>query len=240
MIKRRDFYHQNLKYSFNWNLKNHKETLSKLKTNQEDFKKLGAYFKKIYKGSFVPDNIFNTKNIPRVSQFKIKGLKIALLRSISKKLIRSGKIMNLDFNSRLPNYARKVYESYIKNNINRKPGHEPILKNILIKDNNSIAIEVPIWNKTEDNYITGHIDLIQFEKNYVKVIDYKPEGDFLRSLPQVATYGLLMKKNLKLNDLLCISFNKNGAWVYNPKILLTDLKKFLKFHKIFRPWEEYL
>ena len=74
MIKKRDFIHQNIKYSFNWNLKNHKEKLSQLNSKREEFKRLGTYLKKIYQGS-IPNNIFNTKTITRVSQFKVKGLK---------------------------------------------------------------------------------------------------------------------------------------------------------------------
>ena len=45
MLKHRDFYHQSIKYSFNWNLKNHKEKLNQLTSTQEEIKKLGSYLK---------------------------------------------------------------------------------------------------------------------------------------------------------------------------------------------------
>ena len=99
---------------------------------------------------------------------------------------------------------------------------EPLV--ILIKDKDSIAIEVPIWSVSKDNHLTGHIDLIQIEDNIIKIIDYKPEGNFLFSLPQVATYGLLIKELIHVEKINCISFNKNFAWEYNPEILLTELK----------------
>ena len=239
MIKRRDFIHQNIRYSFNWNLKNHKEKLNQLHSNREDFKRLGTYLKRIYQGS-IPNNLFNTKDITRVSQFKVKGLKNGFLRSFSKNLIREGKIQKLDSNSKLPKFAQKVYEIYHYNQINKNPGHDTILKNILIKDEDSIAIEVPIWTMNKKKFITGHIDLIQIEDNSIKIIDYKPEGNFLFSLPQVATYGLLIKELIHVEELSCISFNKNAAWEYNPEILLIDIKKFLISKHIPRIWEKYL
>jgi len=239
VIKRRDFIHQNIRYSFNWNLKNHKEKLHQIYSNREDFKRLGTYLKRIYQGS-IPNNLFNTKDITRVSQFKVKGLKNGFLRSFSKNLIREGKIQKLDSNSKLPKFAQKVYEIYHYNQINKNPGHDTILKNILIKDEDSIAIEVPIWNMNKKKFITGHIDLIQIEDNFIKIIDYKPEGNFLFSLPQVATYGLLIKELIHVEELSCISFNKNAAWEYNPEILLIDIKKLLISKQIPRIWERYL
>ena len=239
MIKKRDFIHQNIKYSLNWNLKNHKEKLSQLNSKREEFKRLGTYLKKIYQGS-IPNNIFNTKTITRVSQFKVKGLKNGFLRSFSKKLINEGKIQKSDSNSKLPKFAKKVYEIYYNNQINKSPGHETILKNILIKDKDSIAIEVPIWSVNKNKHITGHIDLIQIENSTIKIIDYKPEGNFLFSLPQVATYGILLKKLIHIENLNCISFNKNSAWEYNPEILTTDIKNFLSSKRISRIWEDFL
>ncbi|GAG53977.1 unnamed protein product, partial [marine sediment metagenome] len=115
------------------------------------------------------------------------------------------------------------------------------LKNILIKDRNSIAIEIPVWNDAENKTITGHIDLIQVKDDVVKIIDYKPEGDFLFSLPQVAMYGFLLKSKLNIKNLRCISFNKEEAWEYDPKVLISDIKDYLLSNRINnRPWEYYL
>ena len=240
MLKQRTFIHQNIKYDFNWNLDNHKNKLFQVNSNLEEFKRLGKYLKEIYK-SGVPSNLFNKRDVPRISQFKIKGLKSSFLRSFSKKLILNNIIQKSDGDSKLPNFAQSVYKSFRENQMNKNPGHEPILKNILIKDKDSIAIEILIWMKNkENNFITGHIDLIQIQGNTIKVIDYKPEGEFLFSLPQVATYGILIKKLLNLDSIKCISFNKNIAWEYDPMILISDIKNFLTLNKVNRPWEEYL
>jgi hypothetical protein len=240
LLKKKTFIHQNIPYSFNWNKTHHKEKYSQIIFNQEELNKLKDHFKKVYEG-IIPNTLFNSREFPRVSQFKIRGLKSAFIRSFSKNLIRSGKIQYYGSDSKLPKYAQKVFKNYQINDIAGIPGHEPILKNILIKDKDAVAIEVPIWNRQENNVITGHIDLIQIENDVVKVIDYKPEGNFLLSLPQVAMYGFLFKSKLNLKRVRCISFNKQGAWEYDPNILKMDIKEYLISHHINeRPWEIFI
>jgi hypothetical protein len=239
-LKIKNFIHQNIPYSFYWNKEHHKKKYSQLITNKSELDRLKDHFKKVTEGR-IPNNLFNSKEFPRVSQFKIKGLKSAFIRSFSKNLIRSGKIRYYNSDSKLPKYARKVFFNYRENNIMSIPGHEPILKNILIKDEDAVAIEVPIWGKKENLVVTGHIDLIQIENDIVKVIDYKPEGNFLSSLPQVAMYGFLVKSKLNLKKVKCISFNKQGAWEYTPNILKKDIKEYLISHHINgRPWEAFI
>ncbi len=241
MLKKKDFIHQNIRYSFNWNYKYHKQKFSQLFSNNNDLKKLESFFNLILKSSSFPHNLFNSKSVPRVSQFKIKGIKKAFLMSFSKKLIRAGKIIKFDSNAKLSKHVQNVYDNFKKSQINKKPNHNPVLKNILIKDLNSLAIEVPIWNNSNKNNITGHIDLIQFEDNVIKIIDYKPEGNFLSSLPQVATYGLLVKNKFNIKNLKCISFNKSEVWEYDPGILLTDIKEYLISYGIkTRIWEKFI
>ena len=241
LLKKRVFIHQNIPYAFNWNIDHHKDKISSLNPYRQDFIKLGSYFKRISRGS-IPDILFNSREFPRISQFKIRGLKPAFITSFSKKLLREEIIQFLDSTSKLPKHAQNVFKNFRMNQIGKQPNHDPVLKNILIKDKDSIAIEVPIWKKNYDNtYITGHIDLIQIENNKVKIIDYKPEGKFLLSLPQVAMYGLLMKTIFNLQELKCISFNKNEAWEFDPEILLTNVKDYLVSHKIKdRVWEKFI
>ncbi len=235
MLNRRDFYHQNIRYSFHY----HKERLIKLSQINNDYKKIGDYFNNIYEGN-VPNNVFNMKQIPRISDFRIKGIKKAFLMSLEKKLIRSYKIKNYTSDFKLSTYAEDVFNNYKKNKINKKPGHDAILKNILIRDAESIAIEVPIWRRINSNYVTGHIDLIQVNEKSIKIIDYKPEGHFIYSLPQVASYGIIFKSIFMIKDLACISFNMKEAWEYRPEIVLKDIKNYLNSHKISMNWEKYI
>jgi len=236
MLNRRDFYHQNIRYSFHY----HKKRLEKINQLNEEYKKLKKFLLEIYNGN-VPNNLFNKKTIPRVSNFKLKGIKRAFLRSYSKQLIRSGKVFEFNSDYKLSHYAKEVYKNFKRNEFRKNPGHDPILKNILIRDDKSIAIETPIWKKVNGNYITGHIDLIKIESGAIKIVDYKPEGHFLYSLPQVASYGLLFKSIFKYENVICISFNKDQAWEYKPEILLKDLKEYLLNHKFnTKKWEQFV
>ena len=236
------FYHQRIRYSFSWNYKHHINKISILNPRLYEFKKLETYFKRILNDNYAKNmnNIFNSKQYPRVSQFKISGLKSAFIKSFSKKLIQTKKIKKLNSESKLSKYAQAVYENFIKEKKNI-PGHDPILKYILIRDKDSIAKEVPIWKKIQNTYLTGHIDLIQIENDTIKIIDYKPEGNFLLSLPQVAMYGLLIKSKFNFNEVKCISFNKENAWEYEPDILYTKIKEYLiSQHITERPWERFI
>ncbi len=42
---------------------------------------------------------------------------------------------------------------------------------------------------------------------------------------------------------MCITFNKKGAWIYEPETTLTQLNNFIKKNKQYkasdRPWEKY-
>ncbi len=239
-LKQKHFIHQNIPYSFNWNKIHHKQKFYQIIANPEELNRLKIHFKRVAEGK-IPNRLFNSRDLPRVSQFKIRGIKPAFIRSFSKSLIRSGKIKRFDSNSKLSLYAQRVFESYKESGFRGEPGHEPILKNILIKDKDSIAIEVPIWKEEENKTITGHIDLIQIENDAVKVIDYKPEGKFLLSLPQVAMYGFLFKSRLNIKTVKCVSFNKEEVWEYDPKILLSEVKEYLNSHHINeRPWEDFI
>jgi hypothetical protein len=64
--------------------------------------------------------------------------------------------------------------------------------------------------------------------NSIIVADYKPENHFLRSLPQVATYGLFIKKMLKLEKIRCISFSKDKLWLYDPEIIKKQIPYYIE------------
>lgn len=140
------------------------------------------------------------------------------------------------------NYQEKGYTDY-------HPSHDEILTAILLHHEGALSIEVPVWTRKKscleqfvvsDNpnegfdcdfsqSLTGHIDLLLWDSSSqcIIVADYKPEGYFLRSLPQVAIYGLILQKNLNLPRILCLSFNKDSAWLYSPHILFEDINPIL-------------
>lgn len=162
----------------------------------------------------------------------------------------------------LPGYCEKLYSEYTEAYDGQiKPGHDPILSGILMNINHSIAIEVPVWTRKQarltdfveseaDQFsfaykksITGHIDLVMYntKTQSLTVADYKPEGFFLRSLPQVATYGLMLQRVLKIKDVTCVSFNKEGLWYYKPKILVSSVEEGLQpYPDLKLRWRKYV
>jgi hypothetical protein len=83
-----------------------------------------------------------------------------------------------------------------------------------------VAMEVPVWSGFLR--LTGHVDLVRICPDCIEVIDYKPEGSFLRSMPQVAAYSYLLDScypSLKIDGMRCVSFNEKEAWAYSPEVL---------------------
>lgn len=112
----------------------------------------------------------------------------------------------------------------------RKKRHDYVEKKLIETNKFVIATEIPICD--EMLYILGHIDILSFSKNRdsmdIGVIDYKPEVengksyDFIKTLPQVCMYALLLKKKLRFKNirLFCVSFNSEKGWIYNPDLVL--------------------
>ena len=224
MIMKRDFFHQGLKYSFNWEPNRIKERVMFSKSNRILFE----YLIKIYKNE-IPFELFNDRNVERISKFRLKGLPKGYLQKLSDALINSGEIIKTELgNSKfeLSELADKVFTNFESEKLDKKPGHEPILKYILIKNPHAIAVEIPIWKSQPK--ITGHIDLILIDEDTIYIADYKPEGKFLHSLPQVAFYGLLLKKKFRIENIRCMQFSKEECWEYNPEILRSVLPNYLE------------
>ena len=109
-LKQKHFVHQNIPYSFNWNKIHHKQKFYQIIANREELNRLKAHFKRVAEGK-IPNRLFNSRDLPRVSQFKIRGIRPAFIRSFSKNLIRSGIIKRFDSNSKLSLYAQRVFRS---------------------------------------------------------------------------------------------------------------------------------
>lgn len=231
-LKVKDFYHQGIKYSFKWN--EDRYSIKKVNNSSLNYN-LYKLFTDIFEGDIIPLNAFNDPSNPRASDYKIQGtnkepLRAPIINPFIKELKEKGEIYIYNQNYTLSKIAQKVYEKYQADGY-PKPGHKPILTAILIEDEGSYAIEVPIWKSIRNNvFLLGHIDLIQFRCNTVYVVDFKPdEYSFLTSLPQVGLYGLMLKEFLQIPDgsIICVIFDKNGAWEYEPHILLTKIKRFI-------------
>ena len=130
--------------------------------------------------------------------------------------------------------------------------HEVVLPNILRKIKDSLGIETPIWLKSNNEYLLGHIDLLLLFRGTLLVCDYKPNESpfyseefintsFLNSIPQVSSYAKIIGKLFMVNKILCLTFNKIGLW-YNESNIMKDINAFMINNGVpsyKRPWENY-
>ena len=158
------------------------------------------YLTSIAKGHY-PKEFFNDKSVQRISQFRLKRLKRGKVAEIGKTLIREGHIKETLSIHDLTKISKHLFADHV-NQQKPKPSHNDIQTRILEEDPHSLAMEIPIWGKppTTPHVVTGHIDLIRIIDDTLFIIDYKPENNFMPSVPQVAFYGLLMQKNLNLKE----------------------------------------
>src|SRR5271157_374802 len=234
MIIRRDFLHAGIRYSFNWNRKNHEEF-----TKWTAGRLLYKYLTRISNNE-VPSELFNDTRLWRISRFKISGVPRGFCPNIGRELIQKGKICRLGTDNEYSRIVRNVFRNFHASGIQGKPGHDPVLKYLLINHKNSIATEIPVW-RPPPKPCTGHIDLLQVYDDGITVLDYKPEGNFMRSLPQVAFYGYLLGQNLKLPNVTCISFNDKDAWQYELTILTEQVDPYLeKYQQAPIPWATFI
>ena len=245
--------------------------VSRLDSNKQ-FPKLIKHLKKVVIQKGFPDYILdNLHNYPRISDFKGKLTWIRPIEMKTKfieLLIRKNKIKFVPFSDYrnvnkyhiLEVVCNLIYLSQDKHYDKRdfypshgSAGHEYVLPFILKNILYSSGIEIPVWIQKK-NYLTGHVDLILIIGDIVIVADYKPNEDpfpqtsrtvdlFINSIPQVASYGLIIKDIFDINKLLCVTFNKSGAWIYKPEILLEEIDTFIIENKIKdvddRPWKAF-
>jgi hypothetical protein len=254
MIVSRTFRHHNTEYPFNWA----KERYEHAPVPRNFYGTLARYYKTIMEGNLPHDlfenpnalrcSSFKLKGLPKGA---IKDLSIRLINDGFIHVIRPQQTQGINANlARIPQTVQDVYETFAREHMNQ-PGHNPVLMRILIQNPNALSTETPIWstvNTPPPNQktlfmdtpverarkmcplFTGHIDLVAFDEQDESLViaDYKPERQYLRSLPQVAFYGLYMKYFLKVPKVKCMSFSKEDAWIYDPEILRYEIPQILE------------
>ncbi|UYP46559.1 hypothetical protein NEF87_002844 [Candidatus Lokiarchaeum ossiferum] len=249
-VEKRQFIHNRIEYLMEWITARHKHPLISHRFGS----RLLTYYNYVCTKEY-PDHIFNGSEYLRCSSFRLKGLQKDARKKIGIKLINSKQIHLVDEKNqlsyispeiqKLPKMA-KIWFDIFSSTMDKNPGHGPVLDKILQLNKNALAVEVPIWTTTDralinqdlqltpytcmsNEIFTGHIDLLLFDETdgSLVIADYKPENYLLRSLPQVATYGLVMKRVLKIRNVKCVSFSKEKAWVYDPEIVRTSIPQYL-------------
>ena len=217
-ILRRDFQHGKVAYGFQWNTSHHKH----LEHTQGDLASLWAHLNSVLSGN-VPVSPFSDPFYTRASRLKFSDMSKTEKIGFRKKLKNTGSL-TFEVGDELVNMLREFHRS--RNDLSYCADHS-ILKEFILKDPKTIAIEVPVWS---DRYkLTGHIDVIRYVDGTIHVCDYKPgplertKSRFMDSIPQVAAYGEMMAHHLAntlrsafeaplLPNIKCCIFDTHSCW----------------------------
>ncbi|TFG20054.1 MAG: hypothetical protein EU530_04320 [Promethearchaeota archaeon] len=234
-IIEKEMVHQGIGYTFKW-VRHRYSALSQNTKTQVLYK----YLSTIAQGHY-PKEFFNDRSVQRISQFRLNRLKRGIVAEIGKSLIREGHIQETLSIHPLTKIAKHLFAEHV-NQQKPKPSHNDIQTRILEKDPHAMAMEIPIWGNPPitPEVVTGHIDLLRFVDDVLFILDYKPENNFMPSVPQVAFYGYLLQKNLNLKNIRCASFSNKRIWEFNPDIL-NEINRILSEHNInFFAWQKYI
>ena len=109
--------------------------------------------------------------------------------------------------------------------------HSQVQIFMLENDNNTLAMEVPIWLhpselasyknlfKSEE-ILTGHIDLLRIEDDKVWIWDYKPHAQKEKYAPtQIFFYAYMLSKRtgIPLDKFFCGYFDQTYAFLFKPQ-----------------------
>jgi hypothetical protein len=256
MIATHDFRHNGVEYPFNWAKDRYEKSpiprsfYQRLRSFYSQILEGNIPNDLFNNPTILRCSTFRLKGLPSGS---IKKISLSLINSGVVKVIRGNQKGNLSPSlALLPQQVEEVFVTFRRENL-PDPGHTPILKRILIQNPNTLSTETPIWSTineptnssqtTLSNFVqssskmqkslfpifTGHIDLIGFDEQDESLViaDYKPERQYLRSVPQVAVYGLFMKKILRIPRVKCVSFSREDAWIFDPEMLYHELPQLI-------------
>ncbi|MFW9965355.1 MAG: hypothetical protein ACFFCX_17415 [Candidatus Sifarchaeia archaeon] len=162
-ILRREFQHGRVAYRFQWNIAHHKE----LGHEESALSSLWAHLNSIQIGK-VPQLPFDDPFYNRASRLSLAEMSPAKMVGFRKKLESTGKLQT-SVDDDLVSLLREFHRC--RNDLSYSAGHD-ILNEFLLKDSNTIAIEVPVWS--ERYKLTGHVDLVRVVDGIIHVCDYKP------------------------------------------------------------------
>jgi hypothetical protein len=214
-------------------------------------RRLYKYIQLVREGKF-PNTLFDNPTVPRASLMKIRGLDKAQKSYLQQVLFDQKLVERIPAEkAQIPRLVQDVFQNFKAEALDKLPDHGPVLKSILIRHPESVAIELPVWKVSElkANCLTGHVDLVQVEKHEgtrteIKILDYKPEGEnrFIFCIPQIALYARMLKEKLQPDSecgMSCYIFDKKAMWKFQPSIL-QSLDEKLAQYQIPRDWKPFL
>jgi transposase-like protein len=105
----------------------------------------------------------------------------------------------------------------------KKKRHSLIENFMLINDDATVAVEIPVWlwEKNLHLSIAGHIDLIQISHGYVYILDYKPDAagekdEHAASQLYLYASGLSFRTSIPLSRIRCAWFDDKEYFEFEP------------------------
>ncbi|MBM4402528.1 MAG: PD-(D/E)XK nuclease family protein [Candidatus Cloacimonetes bacterium] len=165
-------------------------------------------------------------------------------------------IFNLDKVKITPrdNFAVKNTRLVMQAVANNKLRHEVLQEFMLVNDSVTVATEVPVLldeddlrhyqnelgfevplgtnrtsktNRTNDEVITGHIDLLQIRNGAIHILDYKPSAKKEKPVDQLTLYALALARltGLRLFHFKCAWFDKDNYFEFFPLHVVYPVRK---------------
>lgn len=226
-IVRREYKHGKVAYGFQWN-KTHHEEMGK---HEGDLASLWAHLLAISSGK-IPSSPFSDPFYAKASSLKLPKMSASKKAGMKNRLLRTGAIQILE-QSDLVDKIREYHRAI--NDLSYNADHS-IVKEFILNDRATIAIEVPVWS--ERYRLSGHIDLLRFADATIQVCDYKPGSlestskRFLESIPQIAAYGEMIALHLAgtlrsalnaplLPQVKCCIFDSHSCWEFGAELFVT-------------------
>lgn len=223
----REYKHGKVAYGFQWNRTHHEE----MGKHEGDLASLWAHLLTISSGK-IPTAPFSDPFYKRASSLRLPKMSASKKAALKNRLFRSGGVTRheqSDLVDKIRDYHRSI------NDFSYSANHS-IVKEFLLNDYATIAIEVPVWS--ERYRLSGHIDLLRFVDSKIQVCDYKPgslestSSRFLESIPQIAAYGEMIALHLAgtlrsalnaplLPKITCCIFDSHSCWEFGAELFVT-------------------
>ncbi len=144
------------------------------------------------------------------------------------------------------NTAVKIANFIMQAVANNKARHEVLQDFMISNDTVTIAAEVPVLINSDDlkhykhelnfdipihlndeEYITGHIDLLQLRNGLVYIMDFKPSASKAKPIEQLTIYALALSRltGLRLYHFRCAWFDNKNYYEFFPLHVVYKLKK---------------
>ena len=144
------------------------------------------------------------------------------------------------------NMAGKIVRFVMQAVANNKLRHQILQEFMLVNDSVTVGVEVPVllsqddilhfqnqlnWQVpielTDEEVITGHIDIVQVRNGTIHIMDYKPSAKKVKPIDQLTLYALALSRltSLRLFNFKCAWFDEDDYFEFFPLHVVMKKKR---------------